>query len=119
MSAKFILGLSCVWRRHRIARYISDTMPAPPIAVPRDFTVAEVARALGVAQQRFRAMVDAGNGPPATRLGKGRLPFRDDVLAAWLAERGHAPGCLIGERRLRWRWPLRCRLAGAGLAARR
>jgi hypothetical protein len=71
-----------------MARYTRGTMPAPPIAVPRYFTVAEVARALGVAQQRFRAMVDAGNGPPATRLSKGRLLFRDDALAAWLAERG-------------------------------
>ncbi len=33
-------------------------------------------------------LVDAGNGPPATRLSKGRLLFRDDALAAWLAERG-------------------------------
>jgi hypothetical protein len=33
-------------------------------------------------------MIDAGNGPPATRLSKGRLLFRDDALAAWLAERG-------------------------------
>jgi hypothetical protein len=41
-----------------------------------------------VAQQRFRAMVDAGKGPLATRLSKGRLLFRDDALAAWLAERG-------------------------------
>ena len=79
---------SCVWRRHRIARYISGTMPAPPITVPRYFTVAEVARALGVAQRRFRALVDAGKGPPATRRSKGRLVFRDDALAAWLAERG-------------------------------
>ena len=60
-------------------------MPAPPIAVPQYFTVAEVARALGVAQHRFRAMIVAGKGPPATRLSKGRLL---DALAAWLAERG-------------------------------
>jgi excisionase family DNA binding protein len=79
---------SCVWRRHRMACYIGDTMPTPPVTVPRYFTVAEVARALGVAQRRFRAMVDAGKGPPATRLSKGRLLFRDDALAAWLAERG-------------------------------
>jgi DNA-binding transcriptional MerR regulator len=63
-------------------------MAAPPIAVPRYFTVVEVARALGVAQQRLRALVAAGNGPPATRLSKGRLLFCDDALAAWLAERG-------------------------------
>ena len=71
-----------------MARYIGGMMPAPPIAVPRYFTVAEFARALGVAQQRIRAMIVAGNGPPATRLSKGRLLFRDDALAAWLAERG-------------------------------
>jgi hypothetical protein len=79
---------SCVWRRHRIARYISGTMSAPPIAVPRYFTVAEVARALGVGEHRFRALVDAGNGPPVTRLSKCRLLFRDDALTAWLTERG-------------------------------
>ena len=38
-------------------------------------------------------MIVAGNGPPATRLSKGRLLFRDDALAAWLAERGM---CLVG-----------------------
>jgi hypothetical protein len=66
-----------------MARYTRGMMPAPPITVPRYFTVAEVARALGVAQQRLRALVDAGNGPPATRLSKGRRLFRDDALGAW------------------------------------
>jgi hypothetical protein len=42
---------------------------------------------LGVAQRRFRALVDVGKGPPATRLSTGRLLFLDDALAAWLAER--------------------------------
>ena len=71
-----------------MARYTRGTMLAPPIVVTRYFTVAEVARALGVAQQRFGAQIEAGNGPPAKRLSKGRLLFRDDALAAWLAERG-------------------------------
>jgi hypothetical protein len=38
-------------------RYTRGMMPAPPITVPRYFTVAEVARALGVAQHRFRAQI--------------------------------------------------------------
>jgi hypothetical protein len=52
-------------------------MPVMPIAVPRYFTVAEVARALGVAQQRFRAMVDAGKGPTGDASQQGKA-------AVWL-----------------------------------
>ena len=68
--------------------------PFAPVSVVavnagRHLTFVEAARALGMRQQAFRAIIAAGKGPPVTRLsGGGRLLFPEDALAAWAAERG-------------------------------
>ena len=77
-------------------------MAAPPIAVPRYFTVVEVARALGVAQQRLRALVAAGNGPPGagccSAMTLWRRGWRSGVCA-WSLDWGAVLAREVGVKR--------------------